>query len=128
MIGKGQYGCVYKALNLKEGKFVAIKQIDMEYLRGTNGDDPHLQLLSIMKNEIELVRKLEHPNVVKVLGYIEQEGMFYCILEFIENGSLQSVMKKFGEFPGKRRRFLFALGVHFILLQRRWCHSIFDKL
>jgi hypothetical protein len=33
-IGQGQYGCVYKAFNMKDGTFVAVKQIDKEYIPG----------------------------------------------------------------------------------------------
>jgi hypothetical protein len=42
---------------------------------------------------------MHHPNIVKVYGSTDTESHFYCILEYIENGSLTTVLKKYGTFP-----------------------------
>lgn len=58
--------------------------------------------------EINLLKKLEHPNIVKYIGNftrlmlldsIYTDHFLNIILEFVENGSLDSLIKKFGKFP-----------------------------
>lgn len=58
--------------------------------------------------EINLLRKLEHPNIVKYIGNLTRlmlldsiytDHFLNIILEFVENGSLDSLIKKFGKFP-----------------------------
>ncbi|XP_024545433.1 MAP3K epsilon protein kinase 1 isoform X1 [Selaginella moellendorffii] len=92
-IGKGAYGRVYKGLDLENGDFVAIKQVSLENI-------PPEDLASIMQ-EIDLLKNLNHKNIVKYRGSIKTKTHLYIILEYVENGSLASIVKpnKFGAFP-----------------------------
>jgi serine/threonine protein kinase len=92
-IGKGAYGRVYKGLDLENGDFVAIKQVSLENI-------PPEDLASIML-EIDLLKNLNHKNIVKYLGSFKTKTHLYIILEYVENGSLASMIKpnKFGAFP-----------------------------
>eukprot|EP00850_Spirogloea_muscicola_P009747 SM000055S18281 [mRNA] locus=s55:503995:513174:+ [translate_table: standard] len=92
-IGKGAYGRVYKGVDLQNGDFVAIKQVSLENI-------PSEDLASIMQ-EIDLLKNLNHRNIVKYLGSFKTKSHLYIILEYVENGSLASIIKpsKFGAFP-----------------------------
>lgn len=92
-IGKGAYGRVYKGLDLENGDFVAIKQVSLENI-------PPEDLASIM-SEIDLLKNLNHKNIVKYQGSFKTKTHLYIILEFVENGSLANNIKpnKFGALP-----------------------------
>ncbi|CAM6114867.1 unnamed protein product [Calypogeia fissa] len=92
-IGKGAYGRVYKGLDLENGDFVAIKQVSLENI-------PPEDLASIMQ-EIDLLKNLNHKNIVKYQGSFKTKSHLYIILEYVENGSLANIIKpnKFGAFP-----------------------------
>lgn len=50
--------------------------------------------------EIRLLQNLDHPNIVKYLDSIRSDEYLNIILEFVENGSLSSLLGKFqGAFP-----------------------------
>ena len=50
--------------------------------------------------EIRLLQNLDHPNIVKYLDSIRSDDYLNIILEFVENGSLSSLLGKFqGNFP-----------------------------
>jgi serine/threonine protein kinase len=49
--------------------------------------------------EIDLLKNLKHPNIVKYLGFVKSAEALYLILEFCENGSLHSICKQYGKFP-----------------------------
>ncbi|KAG7390007.1 hypothetical protein PHYPSEUDO_008969 [Phytophthora pseudosyringae] len=87
-IGRGGFGIVYGALDLRNGRSVAIKQVS---LRDIDKDE----LLSI-ETEISLLRKLKHENIVKYHDTIKTQGYLYIVLEYMENGSLAQFIKKFG--------------------------------
>eukprot|EP01132_Coremiostelium_polycephalum_P005665 gene5665-7051_t len=91
VIGKGGFGTVYQGLDVENGDFVAIKQINLTKI-------PKDQLQGIM-NEIDLLKNLNHPNIVKYIKYVKTKENLYIVLEYVENGSLQSIIKKFGKFP-----------------------------
>lgn len=73
------------------GDFVAIKQIDKEFIDES-------QLPGIMK-EAEILKKLDHPNILEIYSFIETPNTLYFILEYVESGSLAGLVKKFGVFP-----------------------------
>jgi serine/threonine protein kinase len=90
-IGKGAFGSVYRALNWSNGETVAIKQIRL-------ADLPKSELRVIML-EIDLLKNLDHPNIVKYHGFVKSDQALNIVLEYCENGSLSSISKNFGRFP-----------------------------
>ncbi|KAL1977998.1 hypothetical protein VTN31DRAFT_857 [Thermomyces dupontii] len=90
-LGKGAFGSVYRALNWNTGETVAIKQIKL-------ADLPKSELRVIML-EIDLLKALDHPNIVKYHGFVKTPDTLNIILEYCENGSLHSIAKNFGRFP-----------------------------
>lgn len=92
-IGKGAYGRVYKGLDLENGDFVAIKQVSLENIAQED--------LNIIMQEIDLLKNLNHKNIVKYLGSLKTKTHLHIILEYVENGSLANIIKpnKFGPFP-----------------------------
>ncbi|RXK42452.1 STE/STE11/CDC15 protein kinase [Tremella mesenterica] len=89
-IGKGQFGTVYRALNLDTGQMVAIKRIALDGMEDHEIDD--------VMREVELLKRLDHPSIVKYEGMSRDPDYLSIILEFVENGSLGSVLKAFGKF------------------------------
>jgi serine/threonine protein kinase len=49
--------------------------------------------------EIDLLKNLNHANIVKYQGFVKTADNLYIILEYCENGSLHSICKNFGKFP-----------------------------
>lgn len=84
IIGKGSYGVVYKAVNKKTSQEVAIKEVNYQ-------DDE--ELLDIM-SEIDLLKNLNHVNIVKYHGFIQKQHNLYIILEYCSMGSLKSLLTK----------------------------------
>ncbi|KAG9000575.1 hypothetical protein FRB90_011783 [Tulasnella sp. 427] len=90
-LGKGAFGQVYRALNWTTGETVAVKQIQLSNI-------PKGELGEIM-SEIDLLKNLNHANIVKYKGYVKTRDNLYIILEYCENGSLHNICKRFGKFP-----------------------------
>ncbi|KAI8364994.1 kinase-like domain-containing protein [Choanephora cucurbitarum] len=90
-IGKGQFGSVYRALDLSTGETVAVKRIKLE------DENIYHELMK----EVNMLKTLSHANVVKYVGFIPSERYFDVVLEYAENGSLMSTLKAFGAFPEK---------------------------
>lgn len=91
LLGKGAHGSVFRALNWGTGETVAIKQVKLETLGQSD--------LKTIMLEIDLLKSLTHPNIVKYKGSVKSAESLYILLELCENGSLHSVCKKFGKFP-----------------------------
>lgn len=92
-LGRGASGRVYRALDKKTGDHVAVKEISLERLQ-------HSDISSIM-GEVELLKSLNHRNVVQYLGSFQTRHYLYIIMELVEAGSLSFIIKKrdVGPFP-----------------------------
>lgn len=77
IIGDGGFGWVYKA-RLSSGVTVAIKKLSPDAFQGFRE----------FQAEMETLGKLNHPNIVKILGYCVSNTDRVLIYEFIEKGSL----------------------------------------
>lgn len=84
-IGRGAYGVVYKALNKKTKQTVAIKVM--------RSDKDELESLM---SEIDLLKILNHPNIVKYHGFINTSNTLNIILEYCDGGSLRQLYKRLG--------------------------------
>ena len=90
-LGKGAFGSVFRALNMGTGETVAVKQVRL-------ADLPKSEL-RVITLEIDLLKNLDHPNIVKYRGFVKSAASLNIILEYCENGSLHSISKNFGKFP-----------------------------
>lgn len=92
-LGRGASGRVYRGLDKKTGGNVAVKEISLERLQ-------HSDISSIM-GEVELLKSLNHRNVVQYLGSFRTRHYLYIIMELVEAGSLSYLIKQsdVGAFP-----------------------------
>jgi calcium-dependent protein kinase len=51
-------------------------------------DDVSKEYVTSLLNEIDILKKLDHPNIVKIYEFYEDKDNFYLITEFIEGGEL----------------------------------------
>src|SRR5262249_21388377 len=80
-LGRGGMGVVYKALDLRLGRLVALKMILSGLYAGP-------QELARMRKEAEALARLRHPNVVQIYHIGEHDGRPFLALEFCDGGSL----------------------------------------
>ena len=86
-IGAGGMGVVYKATYVENGKEVALKVLPP----GLAGDP---KMLKRFEREIDILKRLVHPNIVKYYGGGTHQGQRWYAMEFIDGGSLQDILKK----------------------------------
>lgn len=77
IIGDGSFGLVYKA-QLSSGSIVAVKRLSPDAFQGPRE----------FRAEMETLGKIQHPNIVKILGFCATGSDRILIYEFIEKGSL----------------------------------------
>ena len=88
-IAQGTSGAVYQGLNMDSGAIIAVKVYHLGSSGMTDTD------LVSFKNEIALMRRLTHENIVKYLGAESREGALQILMEFVSGGTLSSVVTKF---------------------------------
>ena len=86
-IGKGNFASVYLAIRLEDDRKFAIKAFSKE---ATYGEDKGKESLI---NEIELMRKFNHPNLMKLYEVYESENSIYISVELLEGGQLYDKIK-----------------------------------
>lgn len=78
-IGEGTYSSVYKARDLIHGKLVALKKVRF--------DNVDQESVKFMSREILILRRLDHPNIIKLEGLIASStsSSLYLIFEYMEH-------------------------------------------
>jgi serine/threonine protein kinase len=91
VIGKGGAATVHKGLNIDTRELIAVKK----FRKGEMSGDQ----LKAVTTELDLLSGLQHPNIVSVKGFVEDKANIYLILEYVDSGSLLSLMKQYTSFP-----------------------------
>ena len=84
-LGDGSYGTVYLAMNLFTRTNVAMKKINK--VKENEIDEMEI------KNEIDILKKLDHPNIVKILEFYSTEKAYYIITDYCSCGELYNQIK-----------------------------------
>ena len=88
-IGQGGMGQVYKALDTKLGEPVALKLV--------RAGTPEAAGLERFRRELNMARKVSHPNVCRVHDIDEFEGIHFISMEFIEGQTLRDWTRSVGK-------------------------------
>lgn len=96
MIGEGGMGSVYLAEHVDSQEKVAIKILHSQFMRNE-------QIRIRFKSEAIALSKLSHPNIVKLIDYLEDGSGMYLIMEYVEGVTLEHHIHKIsGPIPEER--------------------------
>ena len=86
-LGKGRFGLVYKAKEINSNQTIALKMMDKSIIL-------KYQLTKLVRTEIEIQTRLNHPNIIKMYGYFYDINNIYTVSELANYGSLFDITHK----------------------------------
>lgn len=78
-LGEGGFGMVYRAV-LPDGNVVAVKRAKKDQFAGPRDE---------FSNEVDLLAKIDHRNLVRLLGFTDKGNERIIITEYVPNGTLR---------------------------------------
>ena len=90
-LGEGTYGKVYKVKNKHNNAIRAMKKIAKYWVDKLDDNE-------VMK-EIEILKNLNHPYIIKLFEYYVKDDYIYLINELCDEGDLQGKIRKIKKFP-----------------------------
>ncbi len=91
-LGKGTMGKVYKASHRMMGRVVALKILEPRYVTSTRS-------LARFQREMQLVGRLDHPNVVRAFDADRVGDAHFIAMEYAEGLTLEDLLKARGALP-----------------------------
>jgi serine/threonine protein kinase len=85
-IGRGGMATVYLAQQTGLGRYVALKELT------TFHEEPESSLVRRFLQEARLAGALNHPRIVTVYDFFEEDGAPYIAMEYLERGSLRPLV------------------------------------
>ena len=98
LIGKGCFGEVYLAQNIKTNEIVAIKKLKKELIIREN------QVLRI-NNEQDFLSKINSQWIIKIKSAFQEGNYIYLIMEYLSGGDLMKLLIKENNFKEKDTKF-----------------------
>jgi len=112
-LGSGAYGEVWLCTHLTTGEVRAVKILLKEGM-----PVEEIENRSVLE-EVEILKKLDHPNILKVYEYFEDSVKYYIVMEFCRNGDVFGKLEKIGHFS----EYLAAAVVRQLLSALTYLHS-----
>lgn len=127
LIGQGSFGRVYQGLNLRTGALLAIKELNFAAAAEGGSSDGGVEAaqasfehtdasLVLLEREINVMRRLRHPNIVTYKGSEKLGHRLVIFQEWVPGGSLKSLIDTYGQpglshsiIPGYTRQILKGL-------------------
>ena len=92
ILGRGGMGVVYKAHELSLNRKVALKILSERL----SADE---EFITRFKREAKVVAALNHPNIVRILSYGEEQGLHYFAMEYVQGRDLGQILKEKKSLP-----------------------------
>lgn len=113
LLGCGAFAKVYHARDINTGQSVAIKVINKHKI------SHNAHLVANVKREIDIMRQLHHPYIVKLYEVMATKTKIYFVLEFVKGGELFAKIAK-GRLNESQSRKYF----HQLISAIGYCHAI----
>lgn len=112
-LGEGTYGCVYRVKNKDLNIYRAMKKLN------NTANIKSASVLEEINNEINLLKKLDHPNIVKIFEFYNTKEGFFLITEYCREGELFDEIKKKGKFDEEKAAYI----MYQLLSAVFYCHN-----
>jgi WD40 repeat protein/DNA-binding SARP family transcriptional activator len=86
-VGTGSFGAVWRAIQPKVGRDVAVKAIHPHL-----ANDP--DFIRRFETEAQIIARLEHPHIVPLYDYWREPGGAYLVMRFLRGGSLADAIRE----------------------------------
>jgi calcium-dependent protein kinase len=113
-LGDGLYGEVYKVQNKITGQLCALKKMIKK-----EKEKPSIEDEMEVLNEIEMMKKMDHPNIVKIFQFYNTKDAYYIVMEYCAGGELYYEIVNRGKFSEEETSYI----MYQILSVVFYCHS-----
>ena len=97
-LGSGNFGCVNLVKNKKNKQLYAIKALDLEQIKKEN-------LQACVELEKNVLLKIDHPFIMKMVKYLKNENYIFFINEYIKGKELWEVIRDIGLLNKEQTQF-----------------------
>jgi serine/threonine protein kinase len=92
-LGEGGMGVVYRARYVVDNRHVAVKLLPPDVANST--------ILSRFERELEILKTLRHPNIVRSFGGVCEGNQHFYAMELVEGGTLDKLLEERGKFSAE---------------------------
>ena len=110
MLGECSYGEVWLVKHKELGTEFALKIIE----KGPYSNSQQIE------NEINILKKLDHPFILKILEFQSTSNKYYIVTDYCRNGELFDEIKKRDRFSERETAYI----LYQVLLAIRYCHKM----
>lgn len=93
-IGKGGMSIVYLAMDTRLNKQWAVKEL----LKNATDANNEVVIQSAIA-EANMIKKLDHPSLPRIVDIIDEEDVIYVVMDYIEGQTLQYIVEEYGAQP-----------------------------
>ncbi|KAB2598652.1 mitogen-activated protein kinase kinase kinase YODA-like [Pyrus ussuriensis x Pyrus communis] len=93
LLGRGTFGHVYVGFNSESGEMCAMKEVTL-----FSDDAKSKESAKQLNQEIALLSRLRHPNIVQYYGSESVDDKLYIYLEYVSGGSIYKLLQDYGQF------------------------------
>ncbi|CAN8004321.1 unnamed protein product [Ixodes hexagonus] len=94
LLGSGAFSSCYQAVDIKAGTLLAVKQ--MSFCRNCREEED--SVVASMWDEIQMMARLGHPNVLPLLGATRRMNHYNVFVQWMAGGSVASMLDRYGPF------------------------------
>ncbi|KAL6533182.1 hypothetical protein OROMI_027294 [Orobanche minor] len=92
LLGRGTFGHVYVGFNSETGEMCAMKEVTL-----FSDDAKSKESAKQLAQEISLLSRLKHPNIVQYYGSESVADKLYIYLEYVSGGSIHKILQEYGK-------------------------------
>lgn len=93
LLGRGTFGHVYLGFNSESGEMCAMKEVIL-----FSDDAKSKECAQHLGQEVALLSRLRHPNIVQYYGCETVDDTLYIYLEYVSGGSIYKLLEDYGQF------------------------------
>ncbi|CAA0820487.1 Mitogen-activated protein kinase kinase kinase YODA [Striga hermonthica] len=91
-LGRGTFGQVYLGFNSESGEMCAMKEVTL-----FSDDAKSKESAQQLGQEVALLSRLHHPNIVQYYGSDMVDDKLYIYLEYVSGGSIHKILQEYGQ-------------------------------